>query len=52
MTIELGFASFQLSSGEEVGIVDVPGHERFIKNMISGVGALDMVMFVVAADDG
>jgi selenocysteine-specific elongation factor len=52
MTIELGFASFQLSTGEEVGIVDVPGHERFIKNMISGVGALDMVMFVVAADDG
>ncbi len=52
MTIELGFASFQLSGGEEVGIIDVPGHERFIKNMISGVGALDMVMFVVAADDG
>lgn len=52
MTIELGFASFQLSTGEQVGIVDVPGHERFIKNMISGVGALDMVMFVVAADDG
>ncbi len=52
MTIELGFASFKLSTGEEVGIVDVPGHERFIKNMISGVGALDMVMFVVAADDG
>jgi selenocysteine-specific elongation factor len=52
MTIDLGFASFQLSTGEEVGIIDVPGHERFIKNMISGVGALDLVMFVVAADDG
>jgi selenocysteine-specific elongation factor len=52
MTIELGFASFRLSSGEEVGIIDVPGHERFIKTMIAGVGALDMVMFVIAADDG
>lgn len=52
MTIELGFASFQLSTGEEVGIIDVPGHERFVKTMIAGVGALDMVMFVIAADDG
>lgn len=52
MTIELGFAHFRLSSGEEVGIIDVPGHERFIKTMISGVGALDLVMFVIAADDG
>lgn len=52
MTIELGFAHFRLSSGEEIGIIDVPGHERFIKTMISGVGALDMVMFVIAADDG
>ena len=52
MTIELGFAHFRLSGGEEVGIIDVPGHERFIKTMISGVSALDMVMFVIAADDG
>lgn len=52
MTIELGFAHFRLSGGEEVGIIDVPGHERFIKTMISGVGALDLVMFVIAADDG
>lgn len=52
MTIELGFASFKLDTGEEVGIVDVPGHERFIKTMIAGVGTLDMVMFIVAADDG
>ncbi len=52
MTIELGFAHFRLSDGREVGIIDVPGHERFIKTMISGVGALDLVLFVVAADDG
>lgn len=52
MTIELGFAHFRLSGGEEVGIIDVPGHERFIKTMIAGVGALDLVMFVIAADDG
>ncbi|MCK4858076.1 MAG: selenocysteine-specific translation elongation factor [candidate division Zixibacteria bacterium] len=52
MTIELGFASFKLSTGDEVGIIDVPGHERFIKTMIAGVGTLDLVVFVVAADDG
>lgn len=52
MTIELGFAHFRLSGGEEVGIIDVPGHERFIKTMIAGVGALDLVLFVIAADDG
>ncbi len=52
MTIELGFAHFRLSGGEEVGIIDVPGHERFIKTMIAGVGALDLVMFVIATDDG
>jgi selenocysteine-specific elongation factor len=52
MTIELGFASFILPGGAEVGIVDVPGHERFVKTMIAGVGTLDMVLFAVAADDG
>jgi len=52
MTIDLGFAWLKLSNGQEVGIVDVPGHERFIKNMIAGVGAIDGVIFVVAADDG
>ncbi len=52
MTIELGFASFQLLNGDPVGIIDVPGHERFIKTMISGVGAIDMVLMIVAADDG
>lgn len=52
MTIDLGFAWLSLPNGQEVGIVDVPGHERFIKNMIAGVGAIDAVIFVVAADDG
>ena len=52
MTIDLGFAWLKLPNAQEVGIVDVPGHERFIKNMIAGVGAIDAVIFVVAADDG
>lgn len=52
MTIDLGFAWLGLPNGQEVGIVDVPGHERFIKNMIAGVGAIDAVIFVIAADDG
>ena len=52
MTIDLGFAWLVLENGFEVGIVDVPGHERFIKNMIAGAGAVNAVLFVVAADDG
>jgi len=52
MTIDLGFAWLTLDNGQEVGIVDVPGHERFIKNMIAGAGAVNAVLFVVAADDG
>lgn len=52
MTIDLGFAWLALENGQEVGIVDVPGHERFIKNMIAGAGAVNAVLFVVAADDG
>jgi len=52
MTIDLGFAWMALPDGNEVGIVDVPGHERFVKNMIAGVGGIDAVLFVVAADDG
>jgi len=52
MTIDLGFAWMVLPNGSEVGIVDVPGHERFVKNMIAGVGGIDAVLFVVAADDG
>ncbi|GAB4323556.1 MAG: selenocysteine-specific translation elongation factor [Candidatus Zixiibacteriota bacterium] len=52
LTIDLGFAWMTTNSGQTVGIVDVPGHERFVKNMIAGVGAIDFVLFVVAADDG
>ncbi|HLI57245.1 MAG TPA: selenocysteine-specific translation elongation factor [Actinomycetota bacterium] len=52
LTIDLGFASVRLPSGREVGIVDVPGHERFIKNMLAGVGAITVALFVVAANEG
>jgi selenocysteine-specific elongation factor len=52
MTIDLGFAHMELPSGREVGIVDVPGHARFIRNMLAGVHGLDAVMLVVAADEG
>lgn len=52
MTIELGFAWMTLPGGEEVGIVDVPGHRDFIENMLSGIGGIDAVVFVVAADEG
>jgi selenocysteine-specific elongation factor len=52
MTIELGFAWFTLPDGEEIGIVDVPGHRDFIENMLAGVGGIDAVLFVVAADEG
>lgn len=52
MTIDLGFAWLKLPSGREVGIVDVPGHERFIKNMLAGVGGIDLALLVVAADEG
>ncbi|MBI5266904.1 MAG: selenocysteine-specific translation elongation factor [candidate division Zixibacteria bacterium] len=52
MTIDLGFAFYHTPSGEEIGFVDVPGHERFVKNMIAGAGGMDVVMLVVAADDG
>jgi selenocysteine-specific elongation factor len=52
MTIDLGFAWFQLPNGEEVGIVDVPGHRDFIENMLAGVGGIDAALFVVAADEG
>ncbi|MBI4201636.1 MAG: selenocysteine-specific translation elongation factor [Chloroflexi bacterium] len=51
MTIDLGFAWLTLPSGREVSIVDVPGHERFIKNMLAGVGGIDMALLVVAADE-
>ncbi len=52
MTIDLGFAWLTLPNGEEVGIVDVPGHRDFIENMLAGVGGIDAVLFVVAADEG
>jgi len=52
MTIDLGFAWLTLPSGREVGIVDVPGHERFIKNMLAGVGGIDLALLVVAANEG
>lgn len=52
MSIELGFAWFTLPDGGEIGIVDVPGHRDFIENMLAGVGGIDAVLFVVAADEG
>ena len=52
MTIDLGFAWLQLPSGLQVSIVDVPGHEDFIRNMLAGVGGIDLALFVVAADEG
>ena len=52
MTIDLGFAWLTLPSGREVSIVDVPGHEDFVKNMLAGVGGIDLALFVVAADEG
>ncbi len=52
MTIVLGFAWWTLPNGEEVGVVDVPGHRDFIENMLSGVGGIDAALFVVAADEG
>ena len=51
LTIDLGFAWLALPSGREVSIVDVPGHERFIKNMLAGVGGIDLALLVVAADE-
>jgi len=52
ITIELGFASLQLPSGQTLGIVDVPGHEKFIKHMVSGAAGIDLVMMIIAADEG
>ncbi len=51
MTVDLGFAWLTLPSGREVSIVDVPGHERFIKNMLAGVGGIDLALLIVAADE-
>ena len=52
MSIELGFAWFELPDGGQVGVVDVPGHRDFIENMLSGIGGIDAALFVVAADEG
>lgn len=51
MTIDLGFAPFVLKNGQRIGIIDVPGHERFIKNMVAGATSIDIVLLVVAADE-
>jgi selenocysteine-specific elongation factor len=51
MTIDLGFAWLTLPSGREVSVVDVPGHERFVKNMLAGVGGIDLALLIVAADE-
>jgi selenocysteine-specific elongation factor len=51
ITIDLGFAHLQLTPALRLGFVDVPGHERFIKNMLAGVGGIDLVLFVIAADE-
>ena len=52
MTIDLGFAPLSLPDGRTVGIVDVPGHERFVRNMVAGATGIDLVVLVVASDDG
>ena len=52
ITIELGFTALTLPNGRRIGIVDVPGHERFVKNMVAGAGGIDMVLLVIAADEG
>lgn len=52
ITIELGFAHIPNDAGCNIGVIDVPGHEKFIKNMLAGIGGIDFVLFVVAADEG
>jgi len=52
ITIVLGFAPLDLPNGTRVGVIDVPGHERFVKNMVAGAAGIDMVLLVVAADEG
>jgi len=52
ITIELGFASLDLPSGRHIGIVDMPGHEKFVKNMVAGSSGIDVVVMVIAADEG
>ena len=52
ITIELGVASLELPGGQHLGIVDVPGHEKFIKNMVAGATGIDIVVMIIAADEG
>src|SRR4030043_4534 len=52
MTIDLGFAWLKLPSGREISIIDVPGHERFINNMLAGVGGIDLALLIIAANEG
>ncbi len=52
ITIELGFAHLDLDCGQRLGIVDVPGHEKFVRNMVAGAAGMDMVAFIIAADEG
>ncbi len=52
ITIELGFAHLDLPSGQHLGVVDVPGHEKFVKNMVAGATGIDIVVMVIAADEG
>ena len=51
ITIDIGFAHLAIDSSTTIGFIDVPGHERFIKNMLAGVGGIDIVMLVIAADE-
>ena len=52
LTIDLGFAPLTLKSGQRIGVIDVPGHEKLVKNMVAGATGIDLVLLVVAADDG
>jgi len=52
ITIELGFAWLDLPNGQRLGIVDVPGHEKFVKNMVAGASGIDLVALIIAADEG
>ncbi len=52
ISIELGFAPFYLPNGDQVSLIDVPGHEKFIRHMVAGVGGIDLVLLIIAADEG
>jgi selenocysteine-specific elongation factor len=52
ITIELGFAPLTLPNGQKIGVIDVPGHEKFVKNMVAGVGGIDILLLTIGADEG